>query len=107
MSDAHIVRYSAEELQAMIERGETLTDWERLRTMTEAELEAAIADDPDWNWMPTDYIPKKIEEMRRNQSLGLVRVDSDVLQWFAARPGGSEAQVNDVLRAYMRDHAGD
>jgi hypothetical protein len=31
-----------------IERGESLTDWARVRAMSEAEVEAAAAADPDW-----------------------------------------------------------
>ena len=40
-------RYTADELLAMIARGESRTDTARVLAMTEAELEASIAADPD------------------------------------------------------------
>src|SRR6187200_2118551 len=39
----HIVRYSAEEMSKLPSR----SDWERATRMTEEEIEAAIASDPD------------------------------------------------------------
>jgi hypothetical protein len=51
---ANIKRYTAAEIQAMRDRGEDRTDWHRLDTMTEAELEAAIASDPNWKDIPAD-----------------------------------------------------
>jgi len=41
------VRFSAEELAALRRRGESRTDWTKVDAMTEAELEASIAADPD------------------------------------------------------------
>ncbi|MBF0568546.1 MAG: hypothetical protein HQK95_06710 [Nitrospirae bacterium] len=42
----NIVRYTAEELAAMCERGEDRTDWTKVDAMTEEELEASIAAEP-------------------------------------------------------------
>ena len=41
------VRFSAEQLAAMRRRGESCTDWTKVDAMTEAELDASIAADPD------------------------------------------------------------
>jgi len=54
-SEASIKRYTIEELQALRAQGASQTDWHRLDTMTEAELEAAIATDPDWKDIPEDW----------------------------------------------------
>lgn len=43
--DAHVVSYTADELDEMLARGEDLTDWDRVRSLTEEEIEGAI--DPD------------------------------------------------------------
>ena len=47
------VRYTAEELEDMLRRGEDQTDWARVDAMTEEDLEAAIAHDEegefDWS----------------------------------------------------------
>ena len=47
MSEEDIRSYTADEIRSMIDRSEDSTDWKHLETMTEAELEAAIASDPD------------------------------------------------------------
>ena len=42
-----IERYSADDLEAKRRRGESRTDWAKVDAMTESELEASIAADPD------------------------------------------------------------
>ena len=51
----NIVRYTAEEIDAMIARGEDRTDWARVEATTEEEIEADIASDPDWQGIPDDW----------------------------------------------------
>jgi hypothetical protein len=41
------VRYTAEQLGVMRQRGESRTDWAKVDAMTEAELDASTAADPD------------------------------------------------------------
>jgi hypothetical protein len=53
--DGSIVSYTVEQLERMRARGESRTDWARVDAMTEAELEAAIASDPDWANVPPDW----------------------------------------------------
>jgi hypothetical protein len=40
-------RYTAEDLDAMRRQGKSRTDWAKVDAMSEAELEASIAADPD------------------------------------------------------------
>ncbi|MEA2858313.1 MAG: hypothetical protein QOC72_352 [Methylobacteriaceae bacterium] len=47
----HIVRYTAEEMTKLPSR----SDWERAARMTEEEIEAAIASDPDERDMVVDW----------------------------------------------------
>ena len=42
-----IERYSGDDLEAKRRRGESRTDWAKVDAMTENELEASIAADPD------------------------------------------------------------
>ena len=44
----------------MIARGEDQTDWERIRKMTEADIQAAIDSDPDWRDIPRDWYKNAI-----------------------------------------------
>lgn len=102
MSEESIVRYTAEEIDRLHARGEDRTDWARLRAMTEEELEASIASDPDWADMSLDW--SKAEAHGPSPS-GRVAVAPDVLAWFRERGADYEARINDVLRAYARSHA--
>ena len=72
------VRFSAEQLETMRRRGESRTDWARVDAMTEAELEASIAADPDdvhevpdWSQAIPGLPPRK-EHIN-------IRIDTDVL----------------------------
>jgi uncharacterized protein (DUF4415 family) len=75
------------------------TDFERLRNTTDAEIEAQIANDPDfsedWNWGDAVLvIPPKKKPIS-------IRVDEDVLDYFKAEGAGYQRRMNAVLRSYM------
>jgi uncharacterized protein (DUF4415 family) len=79
---------------------ELRTDWERLRALTDEEIEAAIAEDPEilpttpefWRGAKVVFPkPKKIVTMR---------LDADLLDWFRTSPG-YQTRINSILRAYM------
>jgi uncharacterized protein (DUF4415 family) len=100
-----IVSYTAEELRAMIARGESKTDWARVDAMTEAELEAAIASDPDWADIPRDWYkhatPHNPDALRKQVRL---RLDPDLLAWFKRQGPGYQARINAALRAFVEAH---
>jgi uncharacterized protein (DUF4415 family) len=103
--DGAIVSYTAQELRAMIARGEDQTDWARVDAMTEAELEAAIASDPDWADIPRDWsmhaVPHYPEALRQQVRL---RLDPDLLAWFKRQGRGYQARINAALRAFVEAH---
>lgn len=103
-SETHIVRYSAAELKAMVERGESRTDWERVKAMTEAELEAAIASDPDEAGLVVDWSKAVFHPGTEAETATTIHLDPDVLTFFRSLGRGYQAKINAVLRAYM-DHA--
>ncbi len=95
------VRYTAEQIQAKVARGEDRTDWRKANAMMGKKLEASIradADDirgePDWAQAgmgvsaPKDHIN--------------IRVDHDVLEWFKASGRGYQTLMNNVLRAFVQ-----
>ena len=106
MSDEHIRRYTAEELRAMVARGETETDWARVDAMTEEELEAAIASDPDWKDVPRDWWKDAVPVSPGAKRLISLRLDPDVVEWFRAQGPGYQTRMNAVLRAYMKAKRG-
>jgi len=58
---AHIVRYSGQELAAKRQRGETRSDWARAAAMTDREIEADIASDPEEAGMAVDWDSVTVE----------------------------------------------
>ncbi|MCX7377542.1 MAG: BrnA antitoxin family protein [Alphaproteobacteria bacterium] len=97
----NIKRYTVTEIQAMRDRGEDQTDWHRLDTMTEAELEAAIASDPDWKDIPADWYKDAVLVTPAPKQLLSLRLDADLVAWFRAQGPGYQTRMNAVLRAYM------
>ena len=80
---------------------DTQTEWERVKNMTESEIEAGSASDPDAQ--PTDAAFWKDAEVVIPQPKHAIslRVDSDVLKWFKSQGRGYQTCMNAVLRAYV------
>jgi uncharacterized protein (DUF4415 family) len=98
-----IVRYTAEELEAKLARGESMTDWARVDAMSEEELEAAIASDPDEAGMETswEYGYPGLPPIPENKQQITLRIDADVLEWFRATGKGYQTRINSVLRQFV------
>lgn len=98
--EENIKRYSVEEIRAKRERGEDQTDWSKVDSMTEAEIAAAIASDPEeagieWEWdKATLVMPESKEHIN-------LRLDADVLRFFKSQGKGYQTRINAVLRSYM------
>ena len=99
-SGKRIVSYSSAELKAMIERGESETDWEAVKAMTDAEVEAAIASDPDEAGLEIDWSKAVFHPGTRKTSM-TIRLDADVLAYFRGLGRGYQTRINAVLRSYM------
>ena len=102
----NFVSYSAEELAAMEARGEDKTDWARVEAMTEEELEAAIASDPDWRDIPRDWykdakpgLPFPLPKEGKKQVT--LRLDPDILEHFKRQGRGWQTRINAVLRTFV------
>jgi uncharacterized protein (DUF4415 family) len=95
-----IVRYTAEELDEMRRLGEDRTDWAKVDAMTEEELEASIAADPDDIHEEIDWSTavKGLPPIKKHIN---IRLDGDVLEWFKATGKGYQTRINNVLRAYV------
>jgi len=74
------------------------TDWNRVRNMTEKELERNIAADPDATIPDPDWTRARLVLPQPKESIHL-RVDPDVLAWFR-KQGQHLTRMNAVLRAY-------
>ena len=77
------------------------TDWARLEGMTDAEIEASIADDPDWaEFKDIDWSDVVLVMPAKKRAIS-IRVDEDVLDFFKQGGEGYQRRMNAVLRSYM------
>jgi uncharacterized protein (DUF4415 family) len=79
------------------------TNWVALDALTDAEIDASIANDPDWsrdwNWGELVLvIPPKKKAIS-------IRVDEDVLDYFKKQGAGYQRRINAVLRSYVQQDA--
>ena len=95
-----IVRYTQKEIEERIARGEDRTDWARVDALSEAELETAIASDPDADAGPIDPARAYVEVPGPKEELQL-QLDTGVVDWFKSQGRNYRARINAVLRAYV------
>ena len=78
------------------------TDWARVKAMTDEQLKASIADDPDWaefrdiNWSDAVMV------MPAKKKAISIRIDEDVLDFFKKDGEGYQRRMNAVLRSYVQ-----
>ncbi len=80
------------------------TDWGRVDKLTDEEIDAAVAQDPDsfvpddaW-WRRAVVVPPGIKKRR-----AMLELDEDVLGWFRERGRGYQHAINHALRRYIQD----
>ena len=75
------------------------TNWAKLDKLTDAEINASIANDPDWsddfNWSEAVVVIPP-----RKKAIS-IRVDEDVLDYFKHEGAGYQRRMNAVLRSYV------
>jgi uncharacterized protein (DUF4415 family) len=100
-----IRRYTADELAEMRRKGLSQTDWAKVDAMSEEELEASIAADPDDVHEPLDWT-KAIKGLPPRKAAVKLRIDEDVLGWFKSTGKGYQTRMNNVLRAFFESRGG-
>jgi uncharacterized protein (DUF4415 family) len=95
-----IVSYTDKELRAMRARGQSKTDWARVRATTEQEIERQIAADPDERDLVFDW-SKATAFLPLPKSVVNMRMDHDVLAFFKKSGRGYQTRINAVLRSYV------
>lgn len=97
MSEKHITRISREEARKLKGR----TDWDRLRSLTDEEVERAVAEDAETDASSFDWRRAVVVEPQPKKAVS-IRLDQDVLEFFKAKGRGYQTRINAVLRAYMQ-----
>jgi uncharacterized protein (DUF4415 family) len=97
-----LMTYAREELEAKRKAGESRTDWARVRAMTEDDLEASIASDPDWADIPRDWFKDAQLVMPVPKKALSLRLDPDIVDWFKQQGPGYQTRINAVLRVFVQ-----
>jgi uncharacterized protein (DUF4415 family) len=81
------------------------TDWARVDKLSDADIEKAIANDPDWaKFRDVDWSNAVVVLPSRKKAIS-IRVDEDVLDFFKKEGAGYQRRMNAVLRSYMQQKA--
>jgi uncharacterized protein (DUF4415 family) len=80
------------------------TDWARVDAMSEEELEATIAADPDDPAIEPSYWDNVRPVWPRRKEQVTVRLDADMLEWFRKQGRGYQSRINAILRGYYEAH---
>ena len=95
-----MVSYTVDELMQMRANGNSESDWKAAAGLTEEEIEAAIASDPDEAGMEIDW-SNPLPEPPRPKAVLNMRVDADVFDYFKSQGKGYQTKINAVLRSYV------
>lgn len=77
------------------------TDWKRVDALTDADIETAIANDPDWQEVKDIDWSEAVLVVPPKKKAISIRVDEDVLDYFKNEGAGYQRRINAVLRSYM------
>lgn len=84
------------------ERGKGQTDWDRVRALSDADIDRAIASDPEEAALEGTWSEEAELIIPEPKVLLSLRVDKDVLDYFKSTGKGYQTRMNAVLRSYAR-----
>jgi len=93
-------RFSADKIRRKLARGESKTDWERVKAMSRTEVERLA--DKDEGPLPDDWESKVTVGLPPAKQDIHIRLDGDILEWFKAHGKGYQTRINAVLRAFVQ-----
>ena len=73
------------------------TNWAKLAKLTDAEIEASVANDPDWS--DRFRLVRGVLVIPPKKKAISIRVDEDVLDYFRHDGAGYQRRMNAVLRS--------
>lgn len=101
MPRSKIVRYTSEELKGMEKRGQTKTDWKRIKAMKDKDIKTDDGSPEISAEMWRDAVVTGRRLPKKNITL---RIDPAVIDWFKSKGKGYQTRMNAVLRAYIELH---
>jgi len=78
----------------------TLTDWKRIRSLSEREIRKASRKDPEVRPTDAGFWKKAKVVLPQPKQTVTMRLDADLLTWLR-RQKGYQTRINAVLRTYM------
>ncbi|MGV8939486.1 MAG: BrnA antitoxin family protein [Allorhizobium sp.] len=104
MNEKNITRITLDEIRKKRARGEkSLTDWARVDALTDADIERAMRDDPDWaDLIDVDWSKAELVIPRTKKAIS-IRLDEDIVDFFQATGKGYQTRINAVLRHFMAE----
>ena len=96
----HIVKYTNRELDELVKKDGSDSNWEKAASMTKAEIEASIAADPDETDMVMDWDNATVDLPQPKAVLNM-RIDKDLLEYFRKTGKGYQSRINAILRSYV------
>jgi len=83
---------------------ESVTDWERLRHLSDSDIHTAVVADPDIIPTDEDFWGKAEIVLPQRKPTITIRIDSEVLAWLKGQGKGYQSRINAILKAYMKSH---
>jgi uncharacterized protein (DUF4415 family) len=78
----------------------SLTDWKRLRSLSDREIRNAIEKDPEARPTDTSFWKKAKIILPQPKQTVTMRLDADLLTWLRQQKG-YQTRINAILRTYM------
>ncbi|MDX2221822.1 MAG: BrnA antitoxin family protein [Rhodospirillaceae bacterium] len=103
MTKPRIVRMTLAEALA---RGGGKSDWARVDALTDAEIAANVASDPDAYDTPPGFWDKAVLVYPPRKKVITLGLDDDVLAYFKRGGKGYQSRINAVLRTFMLGKSG-
>lgn len=98
LDDGH---YIVEHADGRLERRRDQTDWNRLRSMSDDDIESA-ADSDDSSSMPANWADFAVRKPSSRRTT--IMLDDDMIRFFSAGGRGYQTRIKAVLREYMNAH---
>jgi uncharacterized protein (DUF4415 family) len=97
MTEERITIVSRRQLAKM----KDLTDWDRVKSMTEEEIEGNALEDPhNPPWTEDEWARARVV-LPQGKAPVTLRLDKDIIAWFKRSGRGYQTRINAVLRAFV------
>ena len=94
---SRITRVTAEQAAMLPD----MSDWERVRRLTDAEITKAIAEDPDAEDLGLEFWKHAKLVLPEKKATITMTIDRDLLAFFKQGGRGYQTRINAVLRSFM------